>query len=262
MLLVVDVGNTSIALGLYRGETLTGRSSLPTKTLRTSDGYGAELLKFLGAESVGIESIEAVAVSSVVPGIMESFTDGVRRYLKKEPFLVGAECETGISVRTDRPGELGPDRLVDAAAAYKIYGGPILIIDFGTATTYDIVTGTGEFLGGVIAPGMEICAEALWEKTAMLPKIPIGKPDGIVGTNTAGSIRAGLFYGYIGQVEYIVRKIKEALGGDIKVVATGGLSGIFKGNTGAIDFYDGDLTFKGLRHIYAVSKGRPLKNTM
>lgn len=250
MLLVADVGNTNITLGLYDEEKLISTLRLITKMSKTADEYGREILNLLGANGMKSEDVEAVVVSSVVPGIMDCFNRGVREYLKREPFLIGPHIKTGISIRTDRPHELGADRLVDAAAAYHTYGGPVLIIDFGTATTYDVVTKNGEFLGGAISPGIKICAEALWAAAAKLPKIEIKKPGSILEKNTESSMQAGLVYGYIGQVEYIVKEMKKIQGKAMKVVATGGLSGLFKGNTGAVDIFDEELTLKGLRYLY------------
>ena len=250
MLFVVDIGNTSITFGIYDGEELISKYYLNTNVRRTADEYGLELLNFLQKIASEIEDIEAIIVSSVVPDIMVSFNKGIQEYLKKEPFIISNNMETGISIMTDNPDELGTDRLVDAVAAFFTYGGPVLIIDFGTATTYDIVTDKGEFLGGVISPGIQICAEALYEMSAKLPKINITKPESIIGKNTVNSLQSGLIYGYIGQVEYIVRNIKKSLHKDLKVIATGGYSDVLKGNTSAIDMYDSDLLFKGLKYLY------------
>jgi type III pantothenate kinase len=251
MLLLADVGNTNITLGIYNDkDELLGKSHLMTKTPRTSHEYGAELLKFLHLKSIAIEDIEAVVISSVVPDIMKAFNSAVCEYVKKEPFIVNADIKTGISLKIDCPDELGADRLVDAVAAYYTYGGPVLVVDFGTATTYDVITDKGEFLGGVIAPGLEICAEALWKMANKLPKISLEKPESILGKNTVNSMQAGVIYGYMGQVEYIIKNLKETQYSDLKVVATGGLAQILKNNTDAIDIYDEELAFKGLKHIY------------
>ena len=254
MLLVIDIGNTNITMGLYEGNSLKGTYRLTTKFQRTSDEYGFMLLSFLNAANYKAEDIQDIIISSVVPKINYSFTNCIKKYLHKEPIMVGPGVKTGISIRIDNPSSLGADRLVDAAGAYFTYGGPCIIIDFGTATTYDVVTEKGEFIGGATAPGIGICANALSSQAAKLPEIEISKPEKIIAKNTVKSMQAGIVYGYIGQTEYIIKKLKEEYGKDMKVISTGGLGRIIANETDSIDIHDADLTFKGLKIIYDKTK--------
>ncbi|MBC7960729.1 MAG: type III pantothenate kinase [Vallitaleaceae bacterium] len=250
MLLVVDVGNTNIKLGVYKEDELLGSFRMTTKTPRTSDEYGLFILSWLQSRGILVTSIKDTIISSVVPNIMYSFTNGIKKYIKKEPIIVAPGIKTGISVNTESPKEVGSDRIVDVAGAYFTYGGPALVIDFGTATKYDVVTEKGAFEVGITSPGIIISANALWQKAAKLPEFEIKKPDTILAKNTITSMQAGLVYGYIGQVEYIVKKVKEEMKMDMKVIATGGLARIIVGETDCIDIHDPDLTFKGLKIIY------------
>lgn len=250
MLLVVDVGNTNVVLGVFHKEKLMGPWRMTTGTKRTSDEYGTFICALLERNSININEIKDVIIASVVPNIMYSLENGIRKYLKRNPMVVAPGIKTGISIRTDNPKEVGADRIVDIVAGYNIYGGPSIVIDFGTATTYDIVTEDGLFCAAITSPGIGISADALWNKAAQLPNIKIKKPDTILATNTITSMQAGLVYGYIGQVEYIVKKIKEEMGMEMKVVATGGLARIIFEETDVIDIYDPELTLKGLKIIY------------
>ena len=254
MLLVIDIGNTNITLGIYDQDELIGTYRLTTKMQRTSDEFGFMILSFLNASNTKSEDIKDIIISSVVPKINYSFTNCIKKYLHKEPIMIGPGVKTGISIRIDNPTSLGADRLVDAAGAYYTYGGPCLIIDFGTATTYDVVNDKGEFIGGATAPGIGICTNALSSQAAKLPEIEISKPEKIIAKNTVKSMQAGIVYGYIGQTEYIIKKIKEEYGHDMKVISTGGLGRIIANETDAIDIHDADLTFKGLKIIYEKTK--------
>lgn len=254
MLLVVDIGNTNITLGVYDEEALLGTFRMTTKTPRTSDEYGLFFISLLNSKNIKVEQIEATIISSVVPNIMYSFTSGVRKYLRMEPMIVEPGIKTGISISTENPKEVGPDRIVDVVGAYYTYGGPALVIDFGTATTYDVVSAKGAFEVGITSPGIRIAANALWQKAARLPEIEIIKPPSILAKNTITSMQAGLVYGYIGQVEYIVKKVKEEMKMNMKVIATGGLARIIADETDVIDIHDPDLTFKGLKIIYEKNK--------
>jgi len=255
MLVVIDVGNTNITLGVYNQDELIANFRLTTKMQRTSDEFGVTILSFFRTKDINPLAIEDVLISSVVPKVMHSLTNAVRRYFNLEPIIVGPGIKTGISIKTENPKEVGADRIVDIAAAYHIYGGPALVIDFGTATTYDYVNENGEFEFGVISPGIELCAQALWTQAAKLPEIEIEKPVSIVAKNTITSMQGGLVYGYIGQTEYIIKKIKEETGKDLKVIATGGLGRIISNETDMIDVYDPDLAFKGMKVIYNKTKG-------
>lgn len=250
MLLVVDIGNTNITIGVYHEDELLGSFRMTTKTPRTSDEYGLFIVGWLNSRGILAKEITDIIISSVVPNIMYSFTNGIKKYLDQEPIMVGPGTKTGISINTESPKTVGSDRIVDLAGAFYTYGGPTLVIDFGTATTYDVVTEKGVFEAGIISPGIKISAMALWQKTAKLPEIEIKKPASILAKNTITSMQAGLVYGYIGQVEYIVKKIKEEMETEMKVIATGGLGRIIASETEVIDLYDPDLTFKGLKIIY------------
>lgn len=251
MLLVVDVGNTNITLGIFKEENLEASFRLMTGIPRTSDEYGLLLCDLLEHRGIKGSDIDAVIVSSVVPTIMYSFNSGVRKYLNLVPFEVKPGTRTGIKITTGNPYEIGADRIVDAVGAYEQYGGPVIVIDFGTATTYDVILADGSFTAGITAPGIRTSAKALWEGTAKLPEIEIKKPDSILAKETISSMQAGLVYGCIGQTEYIIRKIKEETGlSDMKTVATGGLGKIIADATDMIDVYDPNLTLNGLRLIY------------
>ncbi len=249
MLLVIDIGNTNITLGVFKKDELTGRFRMRTKTEKTSDEYGLFMVALLREKGFDPKGVKAVIISSVVPDIMYSFVNGVRKYFDKEPMIVGPGIKTGISIHTDNPAEVGADRIVDAVGARIDYEGDLIVVDFGTATTIDLVTSKGVFEAAVTVPGVRISADALWKEAAKLPEIEIKKPESILAKNTVHSMQAGLVYGYIGQVDYIIRKIEEAYGKPLKVVATGGLGRTI---VESIDYitYDSDLTLKGLKYIY------------
>ena len=255
MLLAVDIGNTDITFGLFDGSELITRFRITVKLPRSSDEYGETICSILSQKGYSSDDIDEVIVASVVPKIMYSFTSGILKYLECKPIVVGAGTKTGIRIDTANPREIGPDRIVDAVGAYELYGGPIIVVDFGTATTYDLVNAEGAFLGGVISPGIRISANALWNNTANLPEIEIKCPGHLVAKETISSMQAGLFYGTIGQSEYIIREIKKESGfSDAKVVATGGLGKIIAETTDEIQIYDSDLTLKGLQLIYSKQK--------
>jgi type III pantothenate kinase len=259
MLLVVDIGNTNITMGFYKDDQLINNYRLNTRFSRTSDEYGVMLSAFMNANNYKAEDIQDVIISSVVPKFNYSFSSSIIKYLDIHPTFVGPGVKTGISVKIEHPSSLGADRLVDAAGAYYTYGGPCIVIDFGTATTYDVVSEKGEFLGGATSAGIGITANALSSMAAQLPEIEIRTPDSIIGKNTVKSMQAGIVFGYIGQVEYIVKKIKEEYGENLKVISTGGLGKILYHQTSCIDVYDRELTFKGLKIIYDKNK-KKIKN--
>lgn len=251
MLFAIDVGNTNITLALLENGEPIASFRMITRTPRTSDEYGVQILGMFESQKIDIKDIDAVIVSSVVPGVMYALKSAVIKYLNKEPIIVGIGTKTGIRIVTGNPQEIGADRIVDAVAAYEIYGGPVLAIDFGTATTYDLILENAAFAAGITSPGIGICANALWNETAKLPEIEIRKPDSILAKDTVSSMQAGLVYGYIGQTEYIIKKVKEeAKLPNLKVVATGGLGKIISDETDLIDVYDQMLTMKGLWLIY------------
>ena len=248
MLLAIDVGNTNLTFGVFDDkDELVTTFRMTTKIPRTSDEYGGVVINLLYARGIEISEIEDIMIASVVPGIMHSLVSGMIKYLNKQPLIVGVGTKTGLKLPVANPAEMGADRIVDAVAGYELYGGPVLVIDFGTATTYDLITKDAEFICGITSPGIRICANALWNEAAKLPEIEIKKPDSILAKNTVTSMQAGLVYGYIGQVEYIVKKVREESGlNDMKVVATGGLGRIIYGETDSIEIYDPDLTLKGI----------------
>ena len=251
MVLVVDVGNTNITCGVYEKDDLKTTFRITTKIPRTSDEYGVLMKDMLKNNDIATEDIEGVIIASVVPNVMHALVGAINRYVGKNPLIVGPGIKTGIMITSDNPKEIGPDRIVDAVAAYVKYGGPVLVLDFGTATTYDLVTEDGKFPVGITAPGIRISAKALWEDTAKLPEIEIKKPKSILATETISSMKAGLVYGQIGQTEYIIKKVKEETGyTNLKVVATGGLGRIIANETDTIDVYDSALTLDGLKIIY------------
>ena len=235
MILVVDVGNTNITYGVFDGDELVSTFRMMSKTPRTSDEYGIMIREMLKKNDIDRQEIEGICVASVVPNIMHSLLGGLSKYVNESILTVGAGTKTGIKIITEAPKEIGPDRIVDAVGAYVKYGGPILVLDFGTATTYDYITEKGEFAAGITAPGLRISAKALWEDTAKLPEIEIKKPKSIMAQETISSMQAGLVYGQIGQTEYIINQVKKESGReDLKVVATGGLGRIIADETDMI----------------------------
>ena len=251
MILVVDIGNSNIVVGVYEKDEIIGSWRMVTRSEKTSDEYGIFILNLLSYNNINYKNIKSVIVSSVVPNLIHSFQNAMKKYFGIDPLIVGPGIKTGITINTDNPREVGADRIVDLVAAYEQYGGPLIVIDFGTATTYDVVSEKGEFKYGITSPGLQITADALWQRTAQLPSIEIKKPDSILAKNTITSMQAGLVYGYIGQVEYIVKKIKEEMNNEnIKVIATGGLGRMMADETSSIDVYDSQLLLKGLKIIH------------
>jgi type III pantothenate kinase len=256
MILVMDVGNTNIVLGIYDGNKLLYHWRMATDREKTSDEYGMFMANLFNHEKLYAKDIEAVVVASVVPPIMYSLEHAIKKYFGVNPIIVGPGTKTGINVRTENPREVGADRIVNAVAASEIYGGPLIIIDFGTATTLCAISSKGEYIGGVICPGVKISAEALFQRAAKLPRIELNKPDTVIGRNTVASMQSGIIFGYVGQVDYLVRRIKKEMGEDnIKVIATGGLARVIATESETIDEINGMLTFEGLRIIYERNKG-------
>lgn len=251
MLLVVDVGNTNITFGVFDGKKLKKSFRITTKIQRTSDEFGITIMELLQINGMTVHDITGISMASVVPNVMHSLTGAMVRYIHQRPLIVGPGVKTGIKISGENPRGIGADRIVDAVAAYEKYGGPVLVLDFGTATTYDLITASGEFAAGITAPGIRISSEALWTQAAKLPNFEIRKPKSILAQETISSMQAGLVYGQIGQTEYIIRKVKEESRiSKLKVVATGGLGRLIANETKAIDIYDSSLTLEGLRIIY------------
>lgn len=250
MLFAIDVGNTNITIGLFDGKKLEKTFRMTTGISRTSDEFGCILGELLRMMNLPLNVIDKVVIASVVPNVMHSLTNGIKKYFKIQPLIVEQGVKTGINIAIPNPKQLGADRIVDAVAAYDMYGGPVLVIDFGTATTYDLVNEAGAFIAGVTSPGIRLGANALWSGTAKLPEIEIKLPDTILCKDTISSMQAGVCFGYIGQTEYIIKRMRQESGFDnMKVVATGGLGKMIYENTDCIDVYDSDLTLHGLRII-------------
>lgn len=251
MILVVDVGNTNITFGVFDKDKLVGSFRMTTGTIRTSDEYGMELVSMLSLKGVDKDKIEGVMIASVVPKVMHALVNAVEKYFGKKPHIVGPGIKTGIKIATDNPREVGPDLIVDAVAGFEEHGGPVLVIDFGTATTYIMVNEKGELFTGVFSPGIRISARALWQDAAKLPEIEIKKPKSILAKETISSMQAGLIYGQIGQTRYIIKEmIRESGLENVKVVATGGLGRLIADEVSEIDVYDPTLTLKGLYILY------------
>ncbi|MCX7708746.1 MAG: type III pantothenate kinase [Clostridia bacterium] len=255
MILVMDVGNTNIVLGVYEKEKLLFHWRMGTDKEKTSDEFGMFFVSLFRHESLDIKAVEAVIIASVVPPIMYSIEHAVRKYFKVEPIIVGPGVKTGINIKYENPREVGADRIVNAVAAYEKYGGPLIIVDFGTATTFCAINSKGEYLGGVICPGIKISAEALFQRAAKLPRIELVKPETVIGRNTVVSMQSGIVYGYVGKVDFIVRRMKKEMKEEnIRVIATGGLARLIASESETIDEINGLLTLEGLRIIYERNK--------
>jgi len=250
---VIDVGNTNITIGVMEKEEVVASFRLTTSQRRTSDEFAAMFYALFQNNEIDRKDVEGVVIASVVPKIMHSLRNSVYKFFSLEPIVIGPGIKTGIGVKMENPKELGADRIVDLVAGHYLYGGPLIIVDFGTATTFDYLSADGDFEFGLIAPGIETSAHALWNKAAKLPVIEIKKPASIKCKNTVTSMQGGLVFGYIGQTEYIIRKIKKEVG-EAKVIATGGLGRIIYEQTDAIDVYDPSLSFKGMKVIYDKNK--------
>lgn len=260
MILVMDVGNTNIVLGVYEGEELKVNWRVSTHR-QTSDEFGMLVRNLFEYEGINMQNIKAVVISSVVPPLMPILEKMCEKFFKIKPLVVGPGVKTGMNIRYENPREVGADRIVNAVAAYHLYGGPVIVVDFGTATTFCAVSKDGDYLGGAISPGIGISTEALFQRAAKLPRIELAKPERVIGRNTVSSMQSGIVYGYIGLVEYLVKRFKEELGNpDTFVVATGGLSRLIGSESRYIDEVNPLLTLEGLRLIYEKNKdGRDLR---
>lgn len=252
MILTLDVGNTNIKCALFEDDRLKKAWRMSTDRHKTHDEYGVLLSMFLKNAGYDKSEIEGVIMSSVVPTINYTIEHMIDDYFGVEPIQVVPGIKTGINIHYDNPQALGADRICNAVSAQKEYGGPCIYIDFGTATTFGVLSKKGEFLGGAICPGLKLASEALTERAAQLSKVELVKPETVIGRNTITNMQAGIVYGYVGQVDYIVRKMKAEIGGSehIRVIATGGLSRMIASETSTIDIIDGLLTLKGLRLLY------------
>ncbi len=250
MLLALDVGNTNTVVGVFEDKRLRVHWRISTRRDGTGDEYGMLISNLLHLAGLEPGQISALIIASVVPPLQSSLEEMAHRYFRITPLVVGLGTKTGMSILYDSPREVGADRIVNAVAAFETYGGPAIVIDFGTATTFDAISAKGEYLGGVIAPGIGIAAEALFERTAKLPRIDIARPKSVVGKTTVTSMQSGLFFGYLGLVEGIVRRMREEMGGDPVVIGTGGLAHLILAESPDIKHVDPLLTLTGLRIIY------------
>ncbi|SDI95706.1 type III pantothenate kinase [Alteribacillus bidgolensis] len=254
MILVMDVGNTNIVLGLYKKKKLVSYWRLSTDQKKTEDEYGLQLLNLLHVQKVEAQEVEGVIISSVVPHIIYTFEQMCRKYLRLYPMVIGPGIKTGLNIRYDNPRDVGADRIVNAVAAIEEYDGPLIIVDFGTAATFCYIDHHNQYIGGAIAPGMNVAADALYQQASKLPRIEIGKPDHVIGKNTVHAMQSGVYYGYAGQVDGIVSRMKEEAKGNPFVIATGGLAELISKAAKTIDRVDPYLTLKGLCYIYEKNK--------
>lgn len=252
MLLAIDVGNTNIVIGVFRGETLVHSWRLTTIRERTSDELGILVTSLCDRNEIRQSDISGIVIASVVPPLTGTLVTMVTDYFGRVPLLFEPALNGGIPILIDNPSEVGADRVINAIAAFASYGKglPIIVIDFGTATTFDAVSAKGEYLGGVICPGPQLSADALVQRTAKLPRIDVRKPPRVIGTNTVGAMQSGTFWGYVDMVEGLVRRMKGELGGAAVVVATGGLASIVSPETPIVDHIDPELTLRGLRLVW------------
>lgn len=251
MLLVFDVGNTNMVLGVYKDKVLIDSFRLSTEGDQTADEYGMIINNLFQYSGLCLQDVNAVVISSVVPNLMYSLEHMARKYCEVQPLVVGPGTKTGMNIKYDNPKEVGADRIVNGVAAFERYGGPVIVVDFGTATTFCAISETCEYLGGIIAPGIRLSAEALFEKAAKLPRIEIIKPPQIICKNTVSSMQAGMVYGYAGLVDAIVGRMREEMGSkNIQAIATGGLARMISTEAKSIDVVDSNLTLEGLRIIY------------
>ncbi len=256
MLIAFDIGNTTVAVGVFNGKSLTRNWRLRSDRDKTSDEYGVILLNLLRMAGLEPVEVKAAIISSVVPPLTPVFQTLCRQLFGGRPYVVGPGLKTGMPILYDAPAEVGADRITAAVAGHDKYGGPCIIVDFGTATTFDAVSAKGEYLGGAIAPGVLISAEALYLKTAKLPRIEIRKPSGVIGKTTVASMQSGLYFGYVGLTQAIISEIKKELGAGAKVVATGGFGDQIAAEVPSIDAYEPNLVLDGLRIIYERQKDR------
>lgn len=254
MIFVFDVGNTNIVLGLYENDELKHHWRIHTSREKTEDEYGMLILDLFRHVNIHKEQIEGIIISSVVPPIMFALERMCFKYFNQRPLVVGPGIKTGLNIKYENPREVGADRIVNAVAAIHEYDSPLIIVDFGTATTYCYINENKQYMGGAIAPGINISTEALYTKAAKLPRIEIAKPEGVIGKNTVNAMQAGILYGYVGQVEGIVKRMKEQTFIEPKVIATGGLANLIAAESSVIDHVDPFLTLKGLLLIYDKNK--------
>ncbi|RLC69776.1 MAG: type III pantothenate kinase [Chloroflexi bacterium] len=254
MLLAIDVGNTTINLGVFEGEELRSTWHLATEVHRLADEYAAVLLDLLEHQGLTPSQVDQAIICSVVPPLITTFRELCQRYFRVDPLVVEAGVRTGVNIRMDNPREVGADRVTNAVAGHRLYGGPLIVIDFGTATTFDVVSEEGDYLGGAISPGIGIAAEALFERAAKLPRVELAYPPRAIGRNTISAMQSGLLFGYIGLIEGMVNRIRKELGKRARVIATGGYAELVAQRCRLIEVVDPNLSLKGLRIIHELNK--------
>lgn len=254
MLLVIDIGNTNLTLGLYQGQTLGSRWRLSTEHERMPDEFGLQFLGLLAHAGIQPAELHGICLASVVPPLTQKVVSACQTYLGQTPLVVDAGVKTGVRVRYEDPKAVGADRIVDAAAVQHFYGGPACVVDFGTATTFDAISSEGDYLGGAIAPGIGIAAEALFLRTAKLPRVDLQRPPAVIGRNTVHSMQSGLLFGYVSLVEGMVERFRHELGREMKVIGTGGLAEIIARETSAIQIIAPWLTLDGLYLIWELNR--------
>lgn len=251
MIFTMDVGNTNIKTALFNQMDLVQYWRISTNRNMTSDEYGILLMNLFSHHHIDPKAVEGIMISSVVPQINFTILHMCKSYFGMEPLIIGPGVKTGINIKYENPRELGSDRIASAVGAYELYGGPCITIDFGTATSFGVISAKGEFLGGAICPGLKLAADALTERAAKLPRFELVKPESVIGRNTVSNMQSGIVYGYIGQINYLVERMKRELGEpNAKVIATGGLAVLVAGESSVIDVMDGLLTLKGLCLIH------------
>ena len=250
MLLVLDIGNTNVTLGVFEGSALKSTWRLATDPRRMPDEYGFFMANIMSYRGVQPSDITGACICSVVPPLIPTFEEVCRNYFAVQPLTVSAGVKTGISIQYDSPRDVGTDRVADAVAALKLYGGPVIVVDFGTATVFDAVSADGKYLGGALAPGINLSADALYQSTSQLRRVELVPPATAIGKNTVAAMQSGLIFGYIGLVEGMVARFKNELGPEAKVIATGGLAELMARETTVFDAVNPDLTLLGLRMIY------------
>lgn len=254
MLLTVDIGNTNLTLGLYKGDTLGPHWRLATVHDRMPDEYGLQFVGLLSHAGYSAKDLTGICLASVVPPLTGKVMDACRQYLGQDPLVVDTGVKTGVRIRYEDPRAVGADRIVDAAAVQRLYGGPACVVDFGTGTTFDAISAEGDYLGGAIAPGIGIAAEALFQRAAKLPRVDLQRPPAAIGRNTVHALQSGLLFGYVGLTEGMIARFRSELGADMKVIATGGLAEIVARETDAIQIIAPWLTLDGLKIIWELNR--------